>query len=179
MTHPEDPHPARVLPTSRRTEYLFAVAAMVHADGRVDDVEVDVLHRLAHVIGVPEESVNEAVRGVREPDRARIDTILSGFRGEPLRIPLLADAILVAFADGRVAAGESKEIAEYADALGLTTSQAVLIGRYVEEVLVGNEGGELSRALAEGLADAESQLHPPRGVRWLFRKLSDGRHLPS
>src|SRR5262245_40464933 len=57
MTHPEDPHPARDLPAARRAEYLLAVAAMVHADGRVDDTEIEVLRRLARVLEVPEASV--------------------------------------------------------------------------------------------------------------------------
>jgi uncharacterized tellurite resistance protein B-like protein len=171
--YPEDPHPARALPTARRLEYLHAVAAMVHADGRVDDLEVEVLRRLGAVMELDDAQLDEMVRSVRAPDRARIDAILESFACESLRIPLLGDAILVAFADGRVAASESKEVAEYANALRIDLAQAVLIARYVEEVLVRNDGGELSKALAEGLADAASQIHPPRGVKWLYRKLTE------
>jgi uncharacterized tellurite resistance protein B-like protein len=173
---PEDPHPARDLPPDRRMDYLRAVAAMVYADGRVDDLELQVIRRLGHATGLGDDEIGNVVQSIRSPDRARIDAILASFAGETIRLALLGDAILVAFADGRVAAGESKEIAEYAEALGIETSQAVMIGRYVEEILVGNEGGELSRALADGLAEASAQIHPPRGVRWLYRKLTEHPH---
>jgi hypothetical protein len=79
------------------------------------------------------------------------------------------------FSDRQVAVSECIEIAEYAERLGVTTAQAVLIGRYVEHVLLHEEGTELSKALAEGLAEAQAQLHPARGLKWLHRKLEERR----
>src|SRR5262245_35465527 len=79
--HPEDPHPARDLSPERRGDYLFAVGAMVHADGRVDDVEIDVLRRLARVLDLSEDATEAVVRGIREHDRARVESILDGFAG--------------------------------------------------------------------------------------------------
>jgi uncharacterized tellurite resistance protein B-like protein len=148
------------------------VAAIVYADDVMDPVEREVLELLERILHLPQGAAAEAIAQVKEPDRARIDEILGELQTDDLRHALLADAILVAFADGRVTAGESREVAEYAERLGMSTAQAGLVGRFVEEVILGEEGRTLSKALAEGLADARAALHPPRGLRWLYRKLS-------
>jgi uncharacterized tellurite resistance protein B-like protein len=173
--HPEDPHKARSLPENRRMDYMTAVASVVHADGEVDDMELEVLRLLGEVLDVKPPDMERVIAAARSPDHARVEQILATFRDDPLRFSLLTDAILVAFADEKLAAGETEEIAEFAEALHISTSQAVMIARYVESVLVDGEKHDLARALAEGLADASSHVHPPRGVRWLYRKLTGGR----
>lgn len=171
--HAHEPHAALVLSEEKRRRYLVAAAAIVYADGVLDKIELEVLKLLARVLDLPEAVVDETLAQVKEPDRARIDEILGELDTEELRHALLSDAILLAFADGRVTASECREVAEYAERLGVSAAQAVLVGRYVEEVILGEEGHTLSRALAEGLADAKAALHPPRGLRWLYRKLTD------
>ncbi len=173
--YPEDPHPVRKLEPGRRRDYLLAVAAMVYADGRIDDLELQVLRRLGRVIELDEPAVDEIVAMTTrlDPDRAKVASIVASFARDEMRFPLLADAILVSFVDHRVAAAEAKEISEYARVLGIDDSQAVLMARYVEEVLIQNESGELSRALDLGLADAAASPSPQRGVKWLFRKLTE------
>jgi uncharacterized tellurite resistance protein B-like protein len=175
--HGQEPHAALGLPEEQRRRYLLAVAAIVYADGALDPVELDVLRLIAQVIGLPDETVDATIAQVKDPDRERIDAILGELDNEELRHALLADAILVAFADGRVTATESRELAEYAERLGISTAQAVLVGRYVEEVVLGEREHTLSKALAVGLADAKAGLHPPRGLRWLYRKLTEPRHV--
>jgi uncharacterized tellurite resistance protein B-like protein len=173
--HAHEPHAALSLGVDQRHRYLLAVAAIVYADGNLDPGEREVLRLLARVLELeePEAWADSALKQVRDPDRARIDEILGELQTEELRHALLADAILVAFADGRVTAGECREVAEYAERLGVSTAQAVAVGRYVEEVILGEEGHTLSKALAVGLADAKAELSPPRGLRWLYRKLTD------
>jgi uncharacterized tellurite resistance protein B-like protein len=175
MTEPHEPHAALALPEEQRRRYLLAVAAIVYADGKLAPIELDVLHLIAEVIGLPEDAVVSTLEQVKDPDRERIDAILGELETEELRHAMLADAILVAFADGRVTDGEAREVAEYAERLGISTAQAVLVGRFVEEVILGEKGHTLSKALAVGLADAKAALHPPRGLHWLYRKLTDHR----
>lgn len=172
-TQPHDPHPARALDDEHRRRYLFAVAAVVYADGHVDREEIAALRVLAEAIDLPESVVDETVAAMREPVRQQADEILGEMASPALKLALLGDAILVTYADHRVSADECKEIAEYAERLGISTAQAVLVGRYVEEVILAEEGHELSKALAVGLADAQAHLHQPRGVKWLYRKLTE------
>jgi uncharacterized tellurite resistance protein B-like protein len=173
--HPENPHLARSLPEARRLDYMTAIASVVHADGHVDDVELEVLRLLGEAIDLPQELMPRVIEAALKPDHPGIEKILSGFDEDAVRFSLLTDAILVAFADERLAPGETEQIAEFAEALGITKAQAVTIGRYVESVLLENDKRDLARALEEGLADAASHVHPPRGVRWLYRKLTGGR----
>jgi uncharacterized tellurite resistance protein B-like protein len=173
--HPEDPHKARTLPEDRRIDYITAVAAVVHADGEVDDMELEVLRLLGEVLDVKPADMVHVIEAAQNPDHARVEEILASFSEDAIRFSLLTDAILVAFADEKLASGETAEIAEFAEALHISTAQAVTIARYVESVLVDGEKHDLAKALAEGLADASSHVHPPRGVRWLYRKLTGGR----
>ena len=114
-THLPHPHPARDLDEEHRRRYLFAVAAIVYADGKVERAEIEVLRVLAEAMGLPESVVDETAAAMREPDRQRVDEILGEITSEEVRLALLGDAILVSYADGRISAGECKEIAEYAD----------------------------------------------------------------
>jgi uncharacterized tellurite resistance protein B-like protein len=175
MDHENRPHPARALDEEHRRRYLQAIAAVVYADARAEQSELAALRVLGEEIGLPPAAVDETLAAVGEPDRQRIDEILGEIGPQELRLALLGDAILVTYADRRVSADECKEIAEYADRLGISTAQAVLVGRYVEEVILAEEGHEMTKALAVGLADAQAHLHHPRGVKWLFRKMIESR----
>jgi len=173
--HPENPHKARSLPEDRRLDYITVIASMVHADGHVDDVELEVMRLLGEAIDIPEKLMARVIEAARAPDPQKVDALVASFSEDPLRFSLLTDAILVAFADEKLAAGETEQIADFAEALHISTAQAITIARYVESVLVDNDKKELAKALEEGLADAASHVHPPRGVRWLYRKLTGGR----
>jgi uncharacterized tellurite resistance protein B-like protein len=176
--HPETPHKARALPEDRRIDYLTAIASMVHADGHVDEVELEVLRLLGEAIEVPERVMPDVYEAARNPDHRRVEAILATFKADPLRFALLTDTILVAFADEKLAPGETEQIADVAEALDISRAHAVTIARYVESVLVDNDKKELAKALEEGLADAASHVHPPRGVKWLYRKLTGGHSTP-
>jgi len=173
--HPENPHKARSLPEDRRLDYITVIASMVHADGHVDEVELEVMRLLGEALDIPDKLMAGVIEAARAPDPQRVDALLASFGDDPLRFSLLTDAILVAFADEKLAAGETEQIADFAEALHISTAQAITIARYVESVLVDNDKKELAKALEEGLADAASHVHPPRGVRWLYRKLTGGR----
>lgn len=174
----EDPHKARSLPEGRRIDYMTAIAAVVYSDGVVHDTELAVLRALGEVLELGAESIDQIVAAARTPDHERVERILIGFRDGPLRYALLTDAFLVAFADKKLAPGESEELSEFAAALGISAAQAVLIARYVESALVDSEEHHLAKAFAEALADASSHVHPPRGVKWLYRKLTEGPRGP-
>lgn len=172
--HPLTDHPARELSEEGRRRYLLALAAMIYADGVRNETEVTALRQIGEAIELPPPVVEAAIESMREPDRAEVDLILGELKADDaLRWALLTDAILLIFSDRQVAVAECIEIAEYADRLGVSTAQAVLMGRYVEHVLLHEEGTELSKALAEGLAEDHAQLHPARGLKWLHRKLAE------
>jgi uncharacterized tellurite resistance protein B-like protein len=172
--HPLTEHPARELPEEERRRYLLALAAMIYADGVRNETEVVALRHIGEAIELPAPAVDAAIDAMREPDRAEVDRILGELKSDDvLRWALLTDAILLIFSDRKVAVAEAVEIAEYADRLGISTAQAVLMARYVEHVLLHEEGTELSKALAESLAEAHAMLHPARGLKWLHRKLEE------
>jgi uncharacterized tellurite resistance protein B-like protein len=175
MAGMEEPHAASELTMDKRVDYLVAVASIVYADGRATTDELAVLGMLCSVLDLTPRGVEVVVAAARRPDPARVAEIVAGLEGDRLKHALLTDAILVAFADGRVAYEETREIAEFADALGIGIAQAALIGRYVEEIIVAADGHDLSKALAEGLAETHAQLQPARGVKWLYRKLVSAR----
>ena len=171
----DEPHAASELTMDKRVDYLVAVASIVYADGRATTDELAVLGMLCSVLDLTPRGIDVVVAAAQKPDPARVAEIVAGLEGDRLKHALLVDAILVAFADGRVAREETREIAEFADAVGIGHAEAALIGRYVEEVIVEAEGHELSKALALGLAESHAQLQPPRGVKWLYRKLVSAR----
>ena len=173
----DEPHAARELPEPRRVDYLIAVAAMAYADHEVVDAEVDTLRRLAGVLGVPEARFARVEAAARKPNEARVEVILDGFRQDACRLALLTDAILVAYADRRIAPGEPEQLAKFAAVLGVPVAQAVLLGRYVGGVIQGRasedaETYDLSRALAADLGQAAPKVRSPGGLRALFGKLT-------
>jgi tellurite resistance protein len=176
----EEAHAAAELMMDKRVDYLVAVASIVYADGTASPDELAVLTMLCTVLDLTPRGVEVVVDAARRPDAARVAEIVAGLEGDRIKHALLTDAILVAFADGRVAREESREIAEFASALGVSAAHASLIGKYVEEVIVEAQGHELSRALSEGLAESHAEPQPARGVKWLYRKLIAAReaHLP-
>lgn len=167
------PHAACALPEPQRIEYLTAVASILHADGAVVDSEIAKLRALCDALDVSAAGTEEVVAAARQPDPARVSRIVAGYREKDLRFTLLTDAILLAYADGSVDVGESEEIASWAQVLDISTSQAVLIGRYVAEVVHGqDEGmGNLSKDLASGLAQFGPQVPAKGSIRWLYVKL--------
>ena len=176
----DEAHAASELHMDRRVDYLVAVASIVHADGNASPDELAVISMLCNVLDLTPRGVDVVLGAARRPDAARVAEIVAALEGDRLKHALLTDAILVSFADGRVAREESREIAEFASAVGISAAEASLIGKYVEEVIVEAEGHSLSRALAEGLAEINAVPQPARGVKWLYRKLVAAReaHLP-
>jgi tellurite resistance protein len=176
----DEAHAASELHMDKRVDYLVAVASIVYADGNVSPDELAVMTMLCSVLDLTPRGVDVVLAAAVRPDPARVAEIVAGLEGDRLKHALLTDAILVSFADGRVAREESREIAEFASALGISAAEATVIGKYVEGVIVEAEGHSLSRALAEGLAEASAEPQPARGVKWLYRKLVAARaaHLP-
>jgi tellurite resistance protein len=131
-------HPAADLPLDRRVEYLQAVSALAFVDLNVDDRETKAIAELAQALELTEQ--------VEPPSAYQLTQILDRVRtDEKLCVELLRDAIVVAFADGKVEPSESHLLAEMSRRLGLTLSDVALIARSVQE--------ELAKDLADGLAD--------------------------
>lgn len=171
----DEPHAAIGLGEARRTEYLVAVAAMVYADRKIADSEWELLQRLGSALALPRARVQEVEAAALAPDMDRVDGIVRSFRADPCRFALLTDAILVAYADDRVAKGEPELLARFAATLDVPRAAAVLLGRYVEQLIAADQPSgkdkELSEALAAGLEEANPRVHSPNSIRRLFRKL--------
>jgi len=174
-------HAARGRSESERVDYLIAVASVVLADSHIDDAELAVLRRLCRALEVSSSSEEIVVEAAKSPARAKVESILGEIRRDvALRVSLLADAILVAFADGKLDRAETTLIADFAQRLSVSTGHAVMIARYVESVLMADRPGApravddskmLSSSLADGLT-AEWQARPkPAVVRWLYGAL--------
>jgi uncharacterized tellurite resistance protein B-like protein len=157
-------------PVADRIDYLIAVASMAFADGATDKSELLKISEMCAELGVTADGAQRVSSAASVPNRAQIEQILARFRQSHLRVTLLIDAIVVAYADDRVAAGEVAEIAHYAKALDLDTAQAVLIGRYVEETLKGRGTETLSHELAQQLATPDKVPHTGV-IRRLFDRL--------
>lgn len=160
------------LSETARVEYLIAVAALVYADGYVADSELQVLRALAHVLALPDGAYNLVMASARFPDKRRVTTILDKVKKDNIKYTLLCDAVLVAFADGRLLAAETEEIARFARALGISTAQAGKIARYVADSR--DEHKPLAAQLVDTLDDAADHVHPPRGLRALYKRLTGG-----
>lgn len=167
----EEGHPARRLPLDERVAYLSAVASIACADHAVSDVELAKVRELCGALELDEASTDTVVAAARGGDHGKHAELVSKYRHSDLRFPLITDITAMCFADGKVEKGEAELIARFAGDLGLNTSETVLIGRYVEDVLQGKEDESLAHDLARQLAAASG--NEPHGgfLRRLFGRL--------
>ena len=168
-THDASQHPAMALDANERIDYLCAAASIAYADGQTDSSELNVLREMCRLLDVGDgaERVLEAARQKPEASHARFEQIKQ--RG--LGVPLVTDAVVIAFADGQLAPGETKGIAAIVHLVGVTHAQAGLIGRYVEATVSGEDDGPLARELAEGLVREKVPVSSHHPVKWLYQKL--------
>jgi len=164
-------HPAFEEPIEDRIDYLIAVASVAFADGATDRSELLKISELCAELGVTGDGAQRVTTAASVPDRAQVEGILARFRQSKLRVTLLIDAMVVVYADDRVDKGEAAEIARFAKALGFSTADAVLVGRYVEESVRGQGGEALSRDLAGKLSELAAEIPPQGVVRNLFDRL--------
>jgi uncharacterized tellurite resistance protein B-like protein len=169
MASPEDDW--RHVPAPSRVDYLIVVASLVAADHEVEDAELALLEDLCRDLAVPAPGKDAVLATARTPDAARVDASLARLRSQvALRQSLLTDAIVIVFADGKVAPGESQVIAHLAEQLEVAPAQLALIARYVEAVILGKDHQELSKQLGEGVA----RIHPGV-IRRLYDRFRRGR----
>jgi len=155
-----------------RIDYLTAVASIAFADGTTDREELARINEMCAELGVTGEGAERVTAAASAPDRAQVEGILGRFAKTKLRVTMLIDAMVVAYADGRVDTGEAAEIARYAKVLGFTSEEVVRVGRYVEESLGGPQGGEaLADDLAAKLADLAADVPSQGVVRGLFDRI--------
>jgi uncharacterized tellurite resistance protein B-like protein len=179
MSSPQTDHAALVLTESERIDYLTAVASLVLADQEIDERETARLRGLCKALGVSAAGEDAVIASASAPNHKKVAEIIADIKKDnALSVALLTDALVIVFADGKLAQGETETVATLARALSVPTSQAVLIARHVEKVLAaeGNEpasgqGAPLSKDLATGLT-ADSAALPKAGpIRWLYKKL--------
>ena len=167
-----DEHPARRLPEADRLEYLAIVASVAYSDRVIYESEADRILDIGRDLGLGDAAVRAFVEDIG-PDVQRSHEVAARFRDDKdLATRLLTDVILVAFADGMVQSSEAVEVAQFAKALGISTGQATMLGRYVESVLLASEDadvGELSRSLAVGMTTVPPN---PYGIRRLYKALT-------
>ena len=174
-------HPARELPEAERIDYLSVVASLVLADHEVDEKEIARLRDLCRTLGVSDAGQEAVLAAAARPEPEVLDEILARLkRNVPLRYSLLTDAVVIVFADGKVADAEPQEIARLGRALEVAPFQIGLISRYVESVILGRAGHSdeqaLSRELGLGLvAEGRGAVGPgAAAIRWLHNALRPG-----
>jgi uncharacterized tellurite resistance protein B-like protein len=174
-------HPARSLPEAQRIEYLLAVAQFVWADGVVARPEMRHLRDMCQALALSDAGREELIAAAAAPDRTRVDAAVAWIKGDvALRFSLMGDAILIAFADGILAGPEADGIVELAQRLGVETSQAIAMARYVEGLLrrpsdktdpsIRLLSRQLEEALAKTDAVAGAAAAAPERRSW-FREL--------
>jgi uncharacterized tellurite resistance protein B-like protein len=165
MEHAE--HPARALREPDRIAYLAALAQLVSADGVVDRTEMARLAALCDALALSTEGRAALVDLAAEPDPGRMHQILVWVRKDvALRYSLMADAIVIAFADGKLTSAEAAEVAEVARELEIEPAQAVLMARYVESILrAPSEKTDPGTRLLSDELDAALAAHGTHGPK--------------
>lgn len=162
---PTDADDRRDVPAADRVDYLTVVASLVAADHEVADAELVPLEALCRELAITDAERDAVLAFARTPEPARVDASLARLKGNvALRVGLITDAIVIAFADGKVAPGESAEIARLGHALDVHEGQITLIARYVEATILGRGDPSLSRELG----DAVAQTPQPGVIRRLY-----------
>ena len=148
----QTPHPASTLSEQERSDYLVAVAFIALGDRAGDPTARSQLEAMGATLGISEDAARRAVDAAVSSDRAHASRVLANLRQSELRVALLTDVIVLAFADAQVATAEAASIAWLARQMNMTTADVVLIGRYVEGVVQGHSEEPLAKKLAEKLA---------------------------
>ncbi|MCA9675492.1 MAG: TerB family tellurite resistance protein [Kofleriaceae bacterium] len=164
-----DGHVALGLSDADRVDYLKVVASVAFADQETDEAELGNLRAMCEALGLSDAGRDQVLAAAAGADAAATDAIVTRLKADvALRVPLLTDVITVAFADGKVAPAESRDISRLGRALDIESGQIGLIARYVEAIVMGADRDQehaLSRELGAGVA-AE---HRGKVVRWLHR----------
>lgn len=175
-------HPALELPDAQRLDYAMLIATMVFADGVVDPAEKTLLGNLCRALGLSEVVAQGLLATAQGKQRPDVTALAAKFTDAEIRQSLLTDAIVMAYADGKVVSAEADAIAAIAKALDFTPAQAALMGRFVatvEGASVGMQapldsvfGKRLARGIGTGEVEAIPDPEKQAGiVRWLLKKL--------
>ena len=170
-------HPARALPEPQKIEYLLAVAQFVWADGVVAQQEMRRLVNVCEALALSDAGREQLITAAAEPDPRRVDKAVGWIKEDvALRFSLMADAILISFADGILADPEADEIVALARRLSVETEQAMAMARYVEGLLRAPSHKtdpsirilslQLEKALAETDAKAASETVAAERRSW-------------
>ena len=177
-------HPAAALPEPLRIEYLGALASLVLADGTRHPEEQGRLRQLCSALGLPPAAWATVEGAMAAPNFARIEESLRIFKAdESLRFRLMLDAMVVAFADGKLDPSESLELAGFASVLGFTGEQVLTLARYVEATLgkpgASVTGPSLTATLESGLEGIPVEPGSARAaIRWLHKTLGPAPGAP-
>jgi hypothetical protein len=170
-------HPARALPEPQKIEYLLAVAQFVWADGVVAKQEMKRLVDVCEALALSDAGREKLIAAAAEPDPNRVESAVEWIKHDvALRFSLMADAILISFADGILADPEADEIVALARRLAVEKDQAMAMARYVEGLLRAPSHKtdpsirilslQLEKALAETDADAAQATAAPERRSW-------------
>jgi uncharacterized tellurite resistance protein B-like protein len=173
-------HPALKLSDAERKDYAMLIATMVFADGVVDPAEQVLLENLCKALSVADAAGLLAV--AKGKQRVDMVALAAKFKDHEIRQSLLTDAIVMAYADGKVVDAEAEAIGAIAKALQFTPSQAAMMGRFVATVEGASPGMQapldsmFGRKLAKGIGTGEmAAIKDPEKqagiIKWLFKKL--------
>jgi uncharacterized tellurite resistance protein B-like protein len=145
----------REIPEAERVDYLIVVASVVGADREVSASELAPLEAMCRDARLADADRERVLAIARAHDAAQVDASLARMKGDiALRVSLMTDAIVIVFADGKVAPGESELLARLGHALDLHPGQIQLIARTVEASIADARDQHLSRELGLGVAKA-------------------------
>ena len=175
MTDAPPPHPALGLEVADRRSYASVLASLAYADGHLDEREEAKLAALSEALELGAEGHAAVLEAARSAGQTTIGQRVQRWRGTEMAVPLLTDAIVMAFADSEMHDDESQAIGGFALMLGVHTAKATMIARHVLTMTRGEfsdgEAEAMARKLGVDIAEVERTSRPPGAVSWLLGKL--------
>jgi uncharacterized tellurite resistance protein B-like protein len=166
-------HPALALEQPLRVAYVSTVASIVFADEDVAEEELAIVRQLCSGLELTGEGTAQVLEAIKPAAELASHHVYEQLREAGLGVPLVTDAIIVAFADGRLSPGETKGLVAVAHLVGVTTAQCALIARFVDtQVGDPDEAGALAAELTAALAVHGVPAHGPHPIRWLHEHLA-------
>ena len=158
------PHPAKDLPLDERLDYLTVLAAVVAADGKVDDREISRLLALVRALGVPNADISVVLDSAEKPATDRVRAALRRLNDSDLRFTLMIELIFMAHVDDDLDEAESQELSSVAEALGINSEQRTAMAEYVIGIRRAQRFAEGSTRVWKSLGGKVARRLRDRGV---------------
>lgn len=142
-----------------RLAYVSMIISLAWADGSIDSRERDIIDTVAKAAGPDiEEQVELIITETQRFNIARYDKWVADLKSEPLKIALLVDMFLTAFADTICMQSETIYMKYIAGKLSIEEQIYNIIRKNVEEYLNNRNNGNPAMRYEEGQANERETI---------------------